>query len=56
MVSNSIFLTSQYGAIGLCYAMLSTEIVVFLICCFLNWVYNRPLIVAILETKKSTAA
>ena len=56
MVTNSVFLTSQYGAIGLCYSMLSTEIVVFLICSLLNWVYNRPLIVAILETKKSTAA
>ena len=56
MVSNSIFLTSQYGAIGLCYAMLSTEIVVFLICCVLNWVYNRPLILAILKTSKPNAA
>jgi len=56
MLSNSIFLTSQYGAIGLCYAMLSTEIVVFLICCVLNWVYNRPLILAILKTSKPNAA
>jgi PST family polysaccharide transporter len=56
MVSNSIVLTSQYGAIGLCYAMLSTEIVVFLICCILNWVYNRPLILAILKTSKPNAA
>ena len=56
MVSNSIFLTSQYGAIGLCYAMLSTEIVVFLICCVLNWVYNRPLILAILKKSKPNAA
>ncbi|MCE2708179.1 MAG: oligosaccharide flippase family protein [Bacteroidota bacterium] len=52
MVSNSIVLTSQYGAIGLCFAMLSTEIVVFLICCILNWMYNRPLILAILKTGK----
>ena len=56
MVSNSTFLTSHYGAIGLCYAMLSTEIVVFLICCVLNWVYNRPLILAILKTSKPNAA
>ena len=56
MISNSIFLTSHYGAIGLCYAMLSTEIVVFLICCVLNWVYNRPLILAILKTSKPNAA
>jgi PST family polysaccharide transporter len=56
MISNSIFLTSQYGAIGLCYAMLSTEIVVFLICCILNWAHNRPLILAILKTSKPNAA
>jgi PST family polysaccharide transporter len=56
MISNSILLTSQYGAIGLCYAMLSTEIVVFLICCILNWVNNRPLILAILKTSKSIPA
>jgi PST family polysaccharide transporter len=55
MVSNSIVLTSQYGAIGLCYAMLSTEIVVFLICCILNWMCNRPLILAILKTGKGNA-
>lgn len=56
MLSNSILLTSQYGAIGLCYAMLSTEIVVFLICCILNWVHNRPLILAILKISKSNAS
>jgi O-antigen/teichoic acid export membrane protein len=56
MISNSILLTSQFGAIGLCYAMLSTEIVVFLICCSLNWVNNRPLILAILKTSKSNPA
>jgi O-antigen/teichoic acid export membrane protein len=56
MVSNSIVLTSQYGAIGLCFAMLSTEIVVFLICCILNWMYNRPLILAILKTGKRNTA
>ena len=36
--------------------IMSTEIVVFLICCILNWVYNRPLILAILKTSKPNAA
>jgi O-antigen/teichoic acid export membrane protein len=49
MISISIFLTSQYGAIGLCYALVSTEIVIFLICCILNWVYNKQLISSILK-------
>jgi O-antigen/teichoic acid export membrane protein len=44
MVSTSVYLTSQFGAIGLCFALLSTEIVVFLICCALNWIYNKELI------------
>ncbi|MCL6258955.1 oligosaccharide flippase family protein [Aquiflexum sp. TKW24L] len=52
MVSTSVYLTSQYGAIGLCFALLSTEIVVFLICCALNWIYNKELILNFL-TKSS---
>ena len=56
MISNSIVLTSHYGAIGLCYAMLSTEVVVFLICCGLNWVYNKELFLAILKNSRSNPA
>lgn len=44
MLSVSIFLTNLYGAIGLCYALLLTEIAVFIICCSLNWVYNKNLV------------
>lgn len=44
MLSTSIFLTNQFGAIGLCFALVITEIVAFLICCTLNWIYNKKLI------------
>lgn len=40
----SIFATAKYGEIGLAYALVSTEVVVFLISCFFNWKYNRTLV------------
>lgn len=50
MISASTFLTSQYGALGLCIALVSTEIIVLLISTALNWIYNRPLVLSIVKT------
>jgi len=44
MVITASVLTSKYGGIGLCFAILSTEIVVFLICLVLLFRNNRKLI------------
>ncbi|MCH6199812.1 oligosaccharide flippase family protein [Aquiflexum sp. LQ15W] len=55
MLSVSIFLTNQYEAIGLCFALLLTEIVVFLICCSLNWVYNKNLVLIIFKKNVKNA-
>jgi PST family polysaccharide transporter len=43
MLFTSSLLTSKYGGIGLCYAILSTEIIVFLICMVLLYRNNRKL-------------
>lgn len=43
MIITSSLLTSQFGGIGLCYAILSTEIIVFLICMVLLFRNNRKL-------------
>jgi O-antigen/teichoic acid export membrane protein len=50
MISASLILTSQFGALGLCYALLSTEIIVLLISSVLNWIYNKPLVLSIAKT------
>lgn len=47
MILASLILTSQFGAIGLCYALLSTEIIVLVISSALNWIYNKPLVLSI---------
>lgn len=44
MVTVSLILTSMLGAIGLCLAIASTEIVVFLICLVLLYRHNRTLV------------
>ncbi len=44
MVFASAILTSTYGPIGLCVAIVSTEVVVFIICLFLLYGSNRNLI------------
>lgn len=43
MLIVSIGLTSQFGAVGLCYALLSTEVVIFLICTILIYTKNKDL-------------
>lgn len=43
MVTASLLLTSKYGGIGLCYALLSTEVVIFIISTFLNYTKNKDL-------------
>jgi PST family polysaccharide transporter len=50
MISASLILTSQFGALGLCYALLSTEVIVLLISTVLNWIYNKPLVLSIAKT------
>jgi PST family polysaccharide transporter len=50
MISASLILTSQFGALGLCYALLSTEVIVLLISTVLNWIYNKPLVLSIART------
>ncbi len=50
MISASLILTSQFGALGLCYALLSTEVIVLLISTILNWIYNKPLVLSIART------
>jgi PST family polysaccharide transporter len=44
MVITASVLTSKFGGIGLCFAILSTEIIVFLICLVLLFRNNRKLI------------
>ncbi|MBA4300754.1 polysaccharide transporter, PST family [Algoriphagus alkaliphilus] len=44
MVTVSLILTSMLGAVGLCLAIASTEIVVFLICLVLLYRHNRTLV------------
>jgi len=44
MVVVSAFLTSAMGGIGLCIGIISTEVVVFLICLVLLYRHNRMLI------------
>jgi O-antigen/teichoic acid export membrane protein len=44
MISVSLVLTSLFGGVGLCLAILSTEVVVFLICLVLLYRHNRSLI------------
>jgi O-antigen/teichoic acid export membrane protein len=41
MVTASLILTHFYGGIGLSFALISTEVVVFLICVGLNFKYNK---------------
>jgi PST family polysaccharide transporter len=43
MIITASLLTSQFGGVGLCYAILSTEIIVFLICMVLLFRNNRKL-------------
>jgi len=43
MIFTASLLTAHYGGIGLCYAILSTEIIVFLICMVLLFRNNRML-------------
>jgi hypothetical protein len=43
MISIASLLTSKFGGTGLCYAILSTEIIVFLICLVLLFRNNRKL-------------
>jgi PST family polysaccharide transporter len=43
MVTTASLLTAQFGGIGLCFAILSTEIIVFLICLILLFRNNRKL-------------
>jgi PST family polysaccharide transporter len=43
MIITASLLTSKYGGIGLCYSILSTEIIVFLICMVLLFKNNRKL-------------
>lgn len=43
MVITASVLTAQFGGIGLCYAILSTEIIVFMICMVLLFRNNRKL-------------
>jgi PST family polysaccharide transporter len=49
MLATSVLLTQKFGALGMCFALLSTEIAVFIICCVLNWIYNKKLILNILK-------
>ena len=44
MIAVSLVLTSLFGGIGLCMAILSTEVVVFLICLVLLYRHNKALI------------
>jgi hypothetical protein len=43
MIIVSAILTSYFGGLGLCIAILSTEIIVFLICLVLLYRHNRAL-------------
>lgn len=44
MIGISLLLTSAFGGVGLCLAIISTELVVFLICLVLLYRHNRSLI------------
>jgi PST family polysaccharide transporter len=44
MVCASTFLTHTYGGIGLCYGILSTELMVFFICLFLLYRHKKDLL------------
>ena len=44
MICASTYLTSAYGGIGLCYGILSTEVMVFLICLFLLYRHKKDLL------------
>ena len=44
MICASTYLTSVYGGLGLCYGILSTEVMVFLICLFLLYRHKKDLL------------
>ncbi|WP_339750983.1 oligosaccharide flippase family protein [Algoriphagus aquimarinus] len=44
MLVASVLATAYYGEVGLAFALLSTEVVSFLISCYFNWRYNRKLV------------
>jgi O-antigen/teichoic acid export membrane protein len=43
MISASLILTSIYGGVGLCFALLSTEVFIFIICTLLIFLKNKNL-------------
>ncbi len=43
MLTMSIYLTSLYGGLGLCFALLSTEVIIFIICIFIIYTKNNDL-------------
>lgn len=43
MVSASLVLTSKFGGVGLCYALLSTEVVIFMISTYLIYSKNKDM-------------
>ncbi|MFD2203705.1 oligosaccharide flippase family protein [Shivajiella indica] len=43
MISVSLILTTKYGGIGLCFALLSTEVFIFIICTLLIFLKNKDL-------------
>ncbi len=45
MVISSSLLTYYFGGLGLCYALVTTEIVVFFVCTLLNYLRNKNLVI-----------
>jgi O-antigen/teichoic acid export membrane protein len=43
MISASLLLTLKYGGIGICFALLSTEVVIFIICTLLIFIKQKDL-------------
>ena len=50
MIVVGTLLTSNYGGMGLCVALLSTELVIFIICTMLIFITNKPLFNGILTS------
>ncbi|MFC5626615.1 oligosaccharide flippase family protein [Algoriphagus winogradskyi] len=47
MLIASVFATAYYGEIGLAFALLSTEVVAFIISCYFNWSHNKALVLGL---------